>query len=168
MAFKADLKTIGAFYTILFFLFLTISLPIIFPMQTLSEQIENIQENNIRIEKTTPITIFTNNFAISIITLIPYLGWGYILFAMWNTGLVIASYSNALVLLLLNPFAWIELSVNAFVVLMSYKLLRLALNKHQPGRLKLLVTHTILVVLIVAAVLLTSACLEYIVVAWGR
>lgn len=128
---------------------------------------ENIQENNDRIVKTTPLTIFTNNFLVTTVTLIPYFGWGYILFVMWNTGLVVASYNNALLLVLINPFAWIELSVNAVAILLSYKLLRLALNKAQPNRLRLIGTYLLKGIGLIAAILAISAVLEYIFVMWG-
>jgi hypothetical protein len=58
-------------------------------------------------------------------TLIPYVGWGYLIFVLWNTGTVVASYGQPWYSIFGNVFAWIELAVYSYMILKSIKIVQL-------------------------------------------
>jgi ABC-type proline/glycine betaine transport system permease subunit len=63
--------------------------------------------------------------AIAGFTLIPFLGWGFLGYLLWNTGKIVASYNQPWYWSFNNLFAWIELAVYSYAVLRSIKLVHL-------------------------------------------
>jgi hypothetical protein len=118
-------KSIVYFGTILTVLFFVLILPTLLHLQSPEQQQVTQQQNNNQSRLATASSIFNNNLMIAGISLIPYFGWGYIIFVLWNTGTVIASYGQPWYWILNNMFAWIELAVYSYMILRSIKLVQL-------------------------------------------
>ena len=166
------LKTFGIYFLIMAVLFGLILLPTLLPVQSQTQKQSNVQANDAQSHSATATRIFNNNIIIAAVALIPYVGWGYLGYVMWETGKVIASYNQPWWWIFNNPFAWIELSIYSYMVLQSWKLFGLLKqNKlsdwfHSGGYFKVKVIKTIAYTMIVAiVVLLLSAILEYWVIA---
>jgi hypothetical protein len=120
-----------------------------------------VQSNNLKTQTSTVFSIFSNNFMVAAVTLIPGVGWGYILMVMWNTGVVVASYNQPAYWVLNNPFAWIELSVYSFAVLWSIKLFYMVKDRKRPQYGQRLFAYAVLGLMVVGVVLFLSAVLEF-------
>jgi hypothetical protein len=100
-------------------------LPSLLPLHSQAQKDVIVAANNAQSQSATATSIFNNNLFIAGVSLIPYVGWGYIIFALWNTGTVIASYNQPWNWALNNLFAWIELGVYSYMILKSIKLWQL-------------------------------------------
>lgn len=142
-------------------LFTVLILPSFLPVQTETEKQQTKEHNNAIAQTATVASIFNNNLIIGLIAFVPFIGWGYLLAALWNTGVVVASYNLPSYTVLLNVFAWVELAVYSYIVLQSVKLVHLfqqrKCNDFKASTLKL-VAYTLITTNIV---LLVSALLEY-------
>ena len=157
-------KRLIYFIILLATLFFVIVLPSIIVVQTPQEQQATQHQNDIQAQQATAASIFNNNLLVAGISLIPFLGWGYLLYVLWNTGIVIASYGHPWYWIFNNTFAWIELAVYSYMVLQSWKLYRLGpqfrCNDFKVTFIKTMVYSMITAILI----LLASALLEYAVI----
>jgi hypothetical protein len=118
-------KSLVHFGAILAMLFLILILPTLLHLQSPEQQQATQQQNNNQSRLATASSIFNNNLMVAGISLVPYFGWGYIIFVLWNTGTVIASYGQPWYWVLNNMFAWIELAVYSYMILKSIKLVQL-------------------------------------------
>jgi hypothetical protein len=73
-------------------LFLIVILPGLFPTLSYSETQVIMENNNVASQSATVASIFNNNLLIAGITLIPYVGWGWIICVLWQTGIVVSCY----------------------------------------------------------------------------
>jgi hypothetical protein len=148
--------------------FFIMILPSLIPVQNQTQKQATVTQNNIQSSQASATSIFNNNLMVASITLIPFVGWGYLIFALWNTGVVIASYGQPWFWIFNNLFAWIEIAIYSYVVLQSWKLLSILKQHkindwfHPGGYYKLIFTKTVAYTYIVMiVVLLASALLEY-------
>ncbi len=142
-------------------LFAILILPSVFPVQTPAQKQATANQNNIASQTATSASIFNNNLLIGVITLIPGLGWGYIIAALYSTGVVVASYNQPWYFVLLNPFAWVELATYSFVLVQSIKLTHM-FKQRKCNDFKYTTIKTIAYTfIIVTIVLLASALVEY-------
>ena len=118
-------KNIVYFGIVLAVLFAILIIPSLLHLQTPEQQMDTQQQNNVRSQQATASSIFNNNILVAGITLVPYVGWGYIIFVLWNTGTVIASYGQPWYWILNNMFAWIELAIYGYMILRSIKIVHL-------------------------------------------
>lgn len=175
MRFIPKPKTILYFWIILALMFFIIILPGLLPIQSQAQKEANMAENNANSGQATATSIFNNNLLVAGVTLIPYVGWGYIIFILWNTGNVIASYSQPWYWILDNIFAWIELGVYSFMVLKSVKLVQLfkqrktcftdldgkCVTRKTTGVWNEIITTAMFALIVACLILLFSAILEY-------
>ena len=122
---KLKFNRLPFFVAVLMVCFLIMIVPSLLPVQSTAQKQATVQQNNVQSQQASAASIFNNNLVVSGITLIPFVGWGYLIFALWNTGVVIASYGHPWYWILNNVFAWIELAVYSYVILQSWKLLSL-------------------------------------------
>ena len=174
------LKQLPKYFIVLTLLFAVLLLPSIlqslpnpFPfklptLQSPEQKQATVQQNNAQSKEATVATIFNNNLLISGLALIPVAGWTFLAVVLWRTGLVVSSYQMAWWFVLNNPFAWIELSVYAYAVLASLKILHLLRQHkvgdwfHPGGQYKIEFAKTVCYTLIVMTiVLLASAFTEH-------
>jgi hypothetical protein len=149
------------FVIVLMLLFLILVLPSVIHTQTPEQQQATQQQNNLQSQKATASSIFNNNLIVSLISLIPIVGWGYLIAVLWNTGVVVASYGQPWYWIFNNVFAWIELAVYSYVVLQSWKLYHL-IPQRKCNDFKVTFTKTVAYTLIITTVvLMLSALLEY-------
>jgi hypothetical protein len=118
-------KSIVYFGTVYTVLFVILILPSIIHLQSPEQQQATMQQNNVQSQAATASSIFNNNMVVAALTLVPYLGWGYIIYVLWNTGTVVASYGHPWYWVLGNVFAWVELAVYSYMILKSIKLVQL-------------------------------------------
>lgn len=154
------LKQLDYFMLLLTCLFLTLMLPSILSVQSPTEKQVTMEHNDQVAKSATVYSIFANNIVITLGTLIPVFGWGYILYIMWNTGTVIASYSQPFYWVLNNPFAWIELSVCSYAILQSIKLLKFTRQRNWNKLVRTICVSTG----IIATAVLASAAIEILVI----
>lgn len=157
-----DPKQIGYFLILFGILFLVVITPSFLPVQNQQQKQTNVAANEQSKSNVTIASIFENNFFVASLTLIPILGWGLILAVMWNTGLVVASYSQPGTLWIL--FAVIEISVYSFMLLQSINCVNLFLKRKtvKPWRV---IGKTILAALCIAGLILWfSAAWEYLLI----
>lgn len=175
MRFIPQRKTVIYFLTILTLMFLILIIPSLLPIQSQAQKANNVAANDAQSRGATATNIFNNNIFIAGVSLIPYVGWGYIIFALWNTGTVIASYNQPWNWVLNNLFAWIELGVYSFMIMKSFKLLQLfrqrktkftdldgkVVVRKTTGVWNEIVTTAMFSLIAACIVLLLSALLEY-------
>lgn len=106
-------------------LFFILLLPSVFSFQSESQKQATVENNNALSMAANPASIFNNNLIVAGITMIPYAGWIFMGYVMYNTGVVIASYGQPWWWSLTNPFAYVELAVYAYMILRSIKLVQL-------------------------------------------
>jgi hypothetical protein len=169
---KLQFKRFPFFVLLLMALFFILVLPSLLPIQNQTQKQATMNQNNVQSQHATATSIFNNNLLVAGITFIPIVGWGYLIFAMWNTGVVIASYGQPWYWIFNNPFAWVELAIYSYVVLQSWKLLGVLKQHkirdwfHPGGYYKLTFVKTIAYTFItITLTLLLSAILEYAVIA---
>ena len=121
-------RSIVYFIMLLAILFFVLLLPSFLPVQSEAQKQANMNHNNQAAKVATANGIFSNNMLIATLAIIPGIGWGFILFSMWETGLIVASYSQPFYVLL-SPVAWIELSVYAFAIISSVELVQIYRHK---------------------------------------
>lgn len=80
----------------------------------------NVEVNSERAASATFTSIFGNNMYIALLALIPLAGVGFLSFALFNTGVIAASYPLGVLNIVGNPFAWIEVAVYAFACTCAY------------------------------------------------
>ena len=157
-------KRVIYFAILLFALFTILIFPSLIPFQTPAQQQATQHQNTVQSQNATASSIFNNNMLVAGLTLIPFVGWGYLIAVLWNTGVVVASYQHPWWWILNNTFAWIELAVYSYVLLQSWKLYRL-IPQWRCNDFKVTFTKTVAYTMIVATiVLLLSALLEYAVI----
>ena len=157
-------KKILYYFILLTALFLILVLPSIITVQTPQQQQATQHQNNIQAQKATATSIFNNNLLVAAISLIPFVGWSYLIYVLWNTGVVIASYGHPWYWIFNNVFAWIELAVYSYAVLQSWKLYHL-IPQWRCNDFKVTFTKTVAYTMItVILALLASAVLEYMVI----
>ena len=158
------LKKLIYFIILLFGLFFVLVLPSIIVVQSPQQQQATQHQNDVQAQKSTAASIFNNNLLVAGISLIPFVGWGYLIYVLYNTGVVIASYGHPWWWIFNNTFAWIELGVYSYMVLQSWKLRRL-IPQWRCNDFKVTFTKTVAYTMITAIiVLLASALLEYMVI----
>lgn len=155
------LKSSASFFIVLFLLFFIIIIPSLIPVQTLTQKQETQQHNNEVSQQATVASIFNNNLIIAIISFIPFVGWGYLLAALWNTGVVVASYSQPWYNLFLNPFAWIELYTFTYILFQSWKIVHLIPQRKANDFKVTLIKLICKTLIVITLILLFSAMLEY-------
>lgn len=155
-------KQIGYFLILFGILFLVVMIPSFLPVQNQQQKQTHVAANEQSKSNVTVASIFENNFFVASLTLIPILGWGLILAAMWNTGLVVASYSDTGTLWIL--FATIEISVYSFMFLQSINCVNLFIKRKavKPWRA---IGRTFVIALCIAGLILwVSAVWEYVLI----
>jgi archaellum biogenesis protein FlaJ (TadC family) len=157
-------KSILYFLIVLSALFLVVIIPSIIPFQTPEQQNETKHENDITSQTATATSIYHNNMIIAGLTLVPYVGWGYLFYALWNTGLVVASYHQPWWYLFMNPFAWIELSIYSYALLQSLKILHLLPQYKANDFWYTLIRKIAYTIVFMALALLASAIVEYLLI----
>jgi hypothetical protein len=106
-------------------LFAVLILPGLFPTLSLSEA-EAIRDNNNAVAQSATVTsIFNNNLAIAGFSIIPFGGWIFAFYILWQTGVVVSSYGYPWWFILSNPFAYVELAVISYMILRSVRLVHL-------------------------------------------
>jgi hypothetical protein len=118
-------KQLCYFLTIFTILLVIVILPSVISVQSPSQKQDTMQQNNNNSRTTTAPAIFNNNLIVALVSLIPYVGWGWLGYVIWNTGVVLASYSQPWYWVLGNPFVYVEFAVYSYMVLRSIKLVRL-------------------------------------------
>ena len=161
---KLKFNRLPFFFAVLMVCFLIMIVPSLLPVQSTAQKQATVQQNNVQSQQASAASIFNNNLVVSGITLIPFVGWGYLIFALWNTGVVIASYGHPWYWIFNNPFAWVELSVYSYVLLQSWKLRRL-IPQWRCNDFKVTFTKTVAYTFIVMIIVLfVSAMVEYFVI----
>jgi hypothetical protein len=152
-------KSVVYFGTLLVCLFIVVALPSLLPVQSDAQKQSNVDWNARMGQTATAASIFLNNFLISLIALVPLVGWSYLLAALWKTGLVIASYPSlsGFAVAKLGLFCLFELGVYSFVVLQSVKIVQLRRKR----RWRLIGKTIIFTIAVSMVVLLLSAIIEY-------
>ncbi|MCL2476309.1 hypothetical protein [Candidatus Bathycorpusculum sp.] len=84
------------------------------------QKADNVEVNSDRAAQATFTSIFGNNLYIALLALIPLAGVGFMSFALFNTGVIAASYPLGVLNIVGNPFAWIEVAVYAFACTCAY------------------------------------------------
>ncbi len=118
-------RSIGYFFAIFTCLIIVLLIPGIVSLQSATQKQATMEHNNALSQTATITSIFNNNLVIAGISFIPYAGWGWLIFVLWNTGTVAASYSQPWYWLLLNPFTYIEIAVYSYMVLKSIWIVQL-------------------------------------------
>lgn len=136
--------------------------PSFLPVQNQQQKQTHVATNEQSKSNVTVVSIFENNFFVASLTLIPILGWGLILAVMWNTGLVVASYSQPGTLWIL--FAVIEISVYSFMLLQSINCVNLFLKRKTVKPWKAIIRTIIVALCTAGLILLLSAAIEYILI----
>ena len=169
------LKKLIYFIILLFGLFFVLVLPSIIVVQSPQQQQATQHQNDVQAQKSTAASIFNNNLLVAGISLIPFVGWGYLIFVLYNTGVVIASYGHPWWWILNNTFAWIELGVYSYMIMKSIKLLQLfkqrktkftdldgkVIVRKTTGVWNEIITTAMFSLIAACIVLLLSALLEY-------
>jgi uncharacterized membrane protein SpoIIM required for sporulation len=156
-----------AFIAELVVLFLVSTIPI--PQATVS-QISNQNSNLARTSDSLDliaraIFLFQNNFTIALFEFVPFLGWFFFGYSMYNTALAIeviginANLPGPLITLslLFEPHSWLELPAYAIAVTQSFFLISTIGRR---SKFKFELARTGLVVVVVASELLIAALFE--------
>jgi hypothetical protein len=114
-----------------------------------------VNQNNQKARIATANSIWSNNMLIATLTIIPGFGWGFILYSMWQTGLIVASYDTSYYVLC-SPIAWIELSAYAFAILSSIELVQIYRGKSKRNFFQTLIISLV----IISTTLFLSATFE--------
>ena len=119
---RARVKLFLITFCLLYFI---LALPSLLPLQPNEVKMTVRGRNDERSANASVAFIFNNNLVVALTTLIPFVGWAWICYIMFNTGLVVASYDNPMVCLWLNPFVYVELAIYSFVVVQSIRIFQL-------------------------------------------
>jgi hypothetical protein len=147
-------RSVVYFFVIFFCLFLTVLLPFVLPVQSSEQKAAKVAENNARSSSISSMDIFSNNYKVALLGLVPLFGWSFLLAVMWNTGLVVASYSCPGWVWLV--FAVVEVGVYSFVVLQSIGCVQAVLKRNW----RLMARRVVFAVFVSCAVLGVAAFIE--------
>lgn len=142
---------------------IVIGLPILFNPLSTEQKTSNVAANEQRAFNATFAGIYGNNMIISVSALLPLGGAFFMFLVLCSTGLVVASYPSIGLMFYLNPILWIEISVYAYMVLLSFKSYFRLAKKDWRGAFHMIRNG----VFVAGVVLLISAFIEMLLIKGG-
>lgn len=127
------------------------------------QKAENVGFNAQRSAQATFTSIFGNNLFIALLALIPLAGVGFLSLALFNTGVVAASYPLGVWNVLANPFVWVEVAAYAFACTCAYFALQYLKEKNWAAMKAEFKRGVCWCTLILVA----AAFVEYLLIAWA-